>query len=76
MYDKLCPICIKTEWDYDVIDVITGFIFCGDCHQLTEDAFQDLKKKGVKGFEGWITAIPEAFRRNKARLDKQEPIES
>lgn len=28
--EKLCPVCNKTEWNYDVYNGLHSF--CGDCH--------------------------------------------
>ncbi len=40
LFGKQCPICDAEEFNYDVIDSATGFIFCGDCYR---DASKTLK---------------------------------
>lgn len=76
MEQKFCPVCQRTDWNYDVVDAITGFRFCGDCYKMTEDVFEEFVLQGEREVSGWLKAIPETYRRNKDKLEKQETIET
>ena len=76
MQDKHCAVCGSVEWNYDVIDRITGWVFCRDCFQLVEDVFQEYYEAGEGEVDAWLKAIPEAHRRMKAGVKDEEPVET
>lgn len=39
--EKLCPLCGKTEWNYDIIINLSGLCFCRDCwHDVKQEVYK------------------------------------
>lgn len=57
---KWCPICEKTEWDYDVGDGL--FTYCRGCYDKIVDYAQTHFRRNEEGLftvSDWLRAIAE-----------------
>lgn len=46
---KQCPVCGSTTWDYDIVDMSTGWTFCDGCYWNVK---QYGKKHDLMVFDG------------------------